>query len=121
MKRIIEYPLAGTDQTIYIEVDESDTGRLMPASRVDQAITKVHTTFEDAMDKVKPAASVIIEKIRSLHDAPYEVEVQFGIKLTADCGAVVASAGLEANYSVTLKWKNEEGPRRNPPRRRSHS
>ena len=108
MKRLIEFPLEGTDQTILVEVDEPETGGVVRASRGSDTIAKAQKTFEEAMEKVKPAASAIISKIRSLSDSPDEVEVQFGLKLSADSGAFIASAGLEANYSVTLKWKKEE-------------
>lgn len=108
MKRLIEFPLEGTDQSILVEVDEPETGGVVRASRAGDAIAKAQTSFEAAMEKIKPAASAIISKIRSLHDSPDEVEVQFGIKLSAESGAFVASAGMEANYSVTLKWKKEE-------------
>lgn len=108
MKRLIEFPLEdGT--SILVEVDEPETeSGIVKASRGGDAIAKAHQTFEAAMDKVKPAASAIIAKLRSLHDAPDEVEVQFGLKLSADSGAFIASAGFEANYTVTLKWKKEE-------------
>lgn len=108
MKRLIEFPLEGTNQSIFVEVDDSETSGVVRASRVGDAIAKAQTTFEEAMERVKPAASAIIAKIRSLHDSPDEVEVQFGLKLSADCGAYVASAGMEANYTVTLKWKKED-------------
>jgi hypothetical protein len=107
MKRLIEFPLEdGT--SIIVEVDEPETGGVVRASRGSDTIAKAQKTFEEAMDKVKPAASTIIAKIRSLSDAPDEVEVQFGLKLSADAGAFVASASLEANYTVTLKWKKDE-------------
>jgi len=36
------------------------------------------------------------------------VEVEFGLKMSAEAGAVVAAAGAEANYKVTLTWKREQ-------------
>jgi len=109
MKHLVEFPLEdGT--TILVEVDDSETGSVVRSGRVGDVVSKSQKTFEEAMDKVKPAASAIIAKIRSLHDAPDEVEVEFGLKMSADAGAFVASAGVEANYKVTLKWKKEEKP-----------
>lgn len=107
MKRLVEFPLQdGT--SILVEVDETEAGGVVRASRAGDAVQKAQKTFEDAMDKVRPAASAIIAKIRGLHDSPDEVEVEFGLKLSADAGAFVASAGVEANYKVTLKWKKDE-------------
>jgi hypothetical protein len=73
-------------------------------------VAKAQLTLEKSLEKVRPAAQFIIEKLRSLHDAPDEIGVAFGLKLSAEAGAVLASAGAEANYTVTLKWvrKNEK-------------
>ncbi len=50
-------------------------------------------------------AANIIGKVRELKDSPDEVEVKFGVKMTAEMGAVIASANVEGNYEITLKWK----------------
>ncbi len=33
--------------------------------------------------------------------------MEFGLKLSAEAGAFVASVGGEAHYKVTLKWRGE--------------
>lgn len=69
---------------------------------------KAHQTFEAALDKIRPAAQTIIQKPRALHDPSDEIEVEFGLKLSAQAGAFIAAAGTEANYKITLTWKREE-------------
>jgi len=32
--------------------------------------------------------------------------VEFGIKVTADAGLIVAKTGLEGNFKVCVVWKN---------------
>lgn len=107
MKRLIEFTLDdGT--SLVVEVDEPELGGLVPASRSDEVIAKAQVSFEEALDKIKPAANGIIKKLRGLSDQPDEINVEFGLKLSAEVGAVVAAAGVEANYKVILKWKKEE-------------
>lgn len=107
MKRLIEFPLEdGT--TMLVEVDEPEQGGLVKASRADDVITKAHQTLEKSLEKVKPAAQFVIQKLRELHETPDEVQVSFGLKLSAEAGAVLASGGVEANYTVTLKWVKEK-------------
>ncbi|MDD1435474.1 hypothetical protein MEN24_03375 [Dolichospermum sp. ST_sed10] len=36
-----------------------------------------------------------------------ELEVKFGIKLSADAGAFITSVGGEVNFEITVKWSNE--------------
>ena len=105
MKRLIEFPLEdGT--SMLVEVDEPEGTGLEKVSLKD-GIEKAQQTFEKSLDKVRPAAQYILEKLRSLHDSPDEIEVQFGLKLNAGSGVILA-AGVEANYTVKLKWVKEK-------------
>jgi hypothetical protein len=109
VKRLVEFPLQ-EGGTLLVEVDEPEgyaettTRGVVKAARPVEIADKAQVTFEDALDKIKPAAQAIIDKLRALSDAPDEIDVEFGIKLSAEVGAFIASAGVEANYTVTLKW-----------------
>ena len=108
MKPLIEFPLEG-DESILVEVEE------LPDSELDeglaayspgqQVVVRAQTSFAEAMEKIKPVAANIIGKVRELKDSPDEVEVKFGVKMTAEIGAIIASANAEGNYEITLKWK----------------
>lgn len=107
MKRLIEFPLEdGT--SMMVEIDEPEDDGLTRVSRRDPGvIERAQQTLEKSLDRVKPAAQFIIEKLRSLHDSPDEIEVQFGLKLNAGSGVILA-AGVEANYTVKLKWVKDK-------------
>jgi len=105
MKRLIEYPLEAGG-SILVEVNEDAFG-VVPASPND-GVVKATQTFESALEKVRPVAQAILDKLKTgLSEAPNEIEVEFGLKMSAVAGVVVASATVEANYSVTLKWKRD--------------
>ena len=107
MKRLIEFPLQDGG-SIVAEVDEPEPeGGVVRVSRLGEIAAKASQTFEDTLEKIKPAAQAIIAKLRGLSDPPDEVGVEFGIKLSGEIGVVV-SAGVEANYTITLKWKQEK-------------
>jgi hypothetical protein len=106
MKRLVEFPLEDGD-SILVEVETDEPEGMVPAARGDKVPEKARQTFEAALDKVKPVASAVITKLRALHDVPDEIAVEFGLKMNAEAGAIVAAAGMEANYKVTLKWKRE--------------
>ena len=107
MKRLIEFPLEdGT--SMLVEVDEPEQEGLERVSRGDPGvIERAQQTFEKSLEKVKPAAQYILAKLRELHDSPDEIEVQFGLNLSAAAGIVLAS-GITANYTVKLKWIKEK-------------
>lgn len=107
MKRIVEFMLEDGG-SILVEVDQSeDITDIITAGNADEAILKASQTFENAIEKIKPAATIIISKLRSISEAPDEVEVEFGLSLSAEAGAFIASTGVEANYKITLKWSKK--------------
>lgn len=107
MKRLIEYPLE-EGGTILVEVNDplAEEG-IVKAARGDEAVVHASQTFEQALDTLKPAAGAVVKKFRLLPDAPDSVQVEFGIKLSAQAGALIASTALEANFKVALTWKKE--------------
>lgn len=106
MKRLVEFPLED-GSTMLVEIEESELEGLERVSRGD-VIERAQQTLEKSLEKIRPAAQFVLEKLRALHDSPDEIEVQFGIKLNAASGAVLAAAGIEANYLVRLKWNKDK-------------
>jgi hypothetical protein len=108
MEEPLEFPLEdGT--TILVEANVPEETGPVPAMRGGPSMPeRAGQTFEAALDKIRPAAQVLIQKLRALHDPPDEIEVEFGLNLNAQAGAFIAAAGTEANYKVTLTWKREE-------------
>ena len=105
MKRYVEFPLQDGG-SVLVEVEEAETaGGPVRASRGTDLPEKAQLTFEQALARVRPAAEAIIGRLRDLDDPPDQVGVEFGIKLSGTAGAIIASAGVEANYKVTLTWK----------------
>src|SRR5215216_398185 len=105
MKRLIEFPL-GDSNTVLVEVEEeaAPEGRLR-GSHSAEAIEKAHQAFDSSLEKIKPIAASVIGKLREVSDSPEQIAVEFGIKLNASAGVVLASSAIESNFKVTLTWK----------------
>ena len=108
MKELVEFKLEDGG-TIFVEVEMPEEGGMVPASAMRGVQQKARQTFEAALETIRPAAQAIIRKLRALHDPPDEIEVEFGLKMGAETGDVIAAAAMEANYKVTLTWKQEKG------------
>jgi hypothetical protein len=61
-------------------------------------------TFEASFSRIQPVAAAIVAKLREVADAPDQIEVEFGVQLSADAGAIVAKVSGEANFKVVLRW-----------------
>jgi hypothetical protein len=113
VKRLVEFP-SESGEPILVEVEDVGIGGetrrgLSPSAVVERA----QISFEDAVEKARPMASSLVGKLRAIGDAagspPDEVQVEFGIVLNAEAGAILASASAGANYKVTMTWKRSPG------------
>ena len=106
MKRLMEFPLE-QGGSILVEIDE------LPAGPVTRGLGKDHPalveqagkTFEDATATITPAAQSLIARLRSVEDAPDEIGIEFGVQLSAQTGAFIASVAAQANFRVSMTWR----------------
>ncbi len=110
---VVEFPVneAGANKefptsTILVEIDRKD---LKPsdaelADNTDVPI-KAAMSFEGALESVRPALERAANVLKNLATAPAEFELEFGIKLSADAGAIFTKIGGEANFKVKATWK----------------
>lgn len=108
MTTFIEYKLDdGT--TLLVETTEDQPPGVTKASRdkLGNAIVSVNQKFEAAFSGVKKSAAILRQQLEELQAD--EVEVTFGLKATGEAGNfAIGQVGVEANYTVKLKWQNEK-------------
>jgi len=107
MARLAKFVLSdGSSIVAEVDDDYSESSRTMRGSAFasSELIVKANETFETALDRVRYAAETMLDRLTSLTKPPDEVTVEFGVKLNAETGAVIAKAATEANFTITLKW-----------------
>jgi hypothetical protein len=88
-------------EAVYLEVEEQEMG-LQHAGGDERVAPR---TLEEALDRIRPIANAVIQKINSIDIVPDELEVKFGIKLSADANIIVSKTSAEANFEFKLVWK----------------
>jgi len=106
--QLIEFAV-GSGQSVLVQVEDSAAGPTTRGIGAQSITTRASQTFEEAISRVRPAAEAIVDQLRSLSAAPDEVQVEFGLTLSAQAGAFVAAAGTEANFKVSLTWHRPAG------------
>jgi Trypsin-co-occurring domain 1 len=91
--------------SIVIEAEDVASGPVMRGGDAGTALAKANQTFDSALRQVAPTSRAIVERFRDLPDRPDEIEVEFGLKLNAEVGAIIARTGGEANFRILLHWK----------------
>ncbi|MFJ6749845.1 MULTISPECIES: CU044_2847 family protein [unclassified Streptomyces] len=114
---LLRFPLdGGGEVTVEARADEAG---MAGASRGDGAIATGTSTFNRALDGVRDAADAALRSFSTLAQRPDEVQIQFGVRLTAEAGAVITKTGVEGHLQVTVTWSGgRPGPRERERRRR---
>jgi|SRR5580700_10559700 hypothetical protein len=87
-------------EPIKVEVDDSPGGPRR-VSR-DGQVAQAGRRLQDVLAEARPTVHAVLAAIGDL--AADEREVEFGIKLTAEAGVMVAKSALEGNFVLRLKW-----------------
>jgi hypothetical protein len=67
---------------------------------------KAKKTFEAAWNAVQPAIKALARKLTEL--GPTDAQIKFGVKVSAELDAIIASTKGEANFEITLAWKGQK-------------
>ena len=90
-----------------VEIEEPDYSAIerVALTETSEMVYKAKKNLNEALDVVTPVASAVVSKLKSGLTTPAkEVEVKFGLKLSAEAGVVFTSVGSEVTFEVTLKW-----------------
>ena len=107
MSELISFPLDHHD-AVLVEV-EADEPEISPVSRTGDVIDSAATSFDGALVHVRKAASTALALFRDMEVRPDGVQVEFGVKLTAQAGAVIAKTGMDGHLKITLAWQRGGG------------
>ena len=106
MKRLVEFPLE-QGGSVLVEVDEPPAGPVTRGLGKDRLGVAEHgdKTFEPTTAAVAPTATSLIPRLRSTDDPPDEIGVEFGVQLSAQEGAFIASVAAQAQGVDDLAWR----------------
>jgi hypothetical protein len=109
VKRLVKFPLE-QGGSVLVEVDDTSAGPAMRGLGKDRPTVaeQADKTFEQATGAVVPAARSLITRLRAAADPPDEIGIEFGVQLSAQTGAFIASAAAAANFRVSITWRRQE-------------
>jgi hypothetical protein len=95
--------LVKTSEEIELDSFEAETVKAGIAGR--GFVPRAEKSFSDSLDSVRIMGLQLKEKLEDLRAD--EVEVTFGLVTSGKVGNfAIAETGIEANFEVTLTWKN---------------
>jgi Trypsin-co-occurring domain 1 len=110
VKRLAEFALEHGG-SVLVEIDDPPGGPVMRGLGKDRLGVAEQTdkTFEEATSAIVPAAGSLLTRLRAIDDPAEEISIEFGVQLSAQTGAFIASAAVEANFRVSMTWRHSRG------------
>lgn len=112
MSTLIEFPVEGGG-TVLVAASTPDfgdsDGRVFRGGGSRDVVERSTGTMQAAVARLKPAAQTFLDAFTDLSRRPDEVSITFGVELSAEAGAIIASTAAKANFSVTITWNAADG------------
>ena len=104
---VIEVPVeAGGQLRVQVTTADLPDDLELAAARPNGVLARTQQTLEQALDQIQPALRAVAERLRSM--SPDEVNLEFGLTLSAETGLVVAKGSSEMHFAVTLTWNRQK-------------
>ncbi|GAA3861893.1 CU044_2847 family protein [Streptomyces sedi] len=107
MASVGRIPLEGGGEVLFETVGESDAAGPVKAGRVGDAMRDLPRTLQEALAPVRELAGAVVTQLREA--GPAEVEVEFGVDLSAQVGVVVSKGEATAHLRVRVLWQRGPG------------
>ncbi len=97
--------------TILIEVEPSPKmapgfGHKPPSGDVSGDMSQ--EVYRRTLDTVRLCANGLIETLQNLEATPHTASIDFAIKIDPEAGAMVAKSGSDAQFKISLSWKQPD-------------
>jgi hypothetical protein len=102
MSNLIRFEIEGGGTVLVESAAELGIAR---ASAASETIRNAAESFQAALSGVRAAAAATLREFTILTNQPDEITIEFGVRLDAQAGAIIARTGLEGHLRVSLMWK----------------
>ncbi|WP_225839836.1 CU044_2847 family protein [Streptomyces sp. NK08204] len=108
MNKLVEFETEDGAVVVVETADPATGTRLVARGEGGEGpVTQTARTFEGALAGVRSAAQAALRVFRDGALRPDSVELEFGVKLSAEAGAIIAKGAAEGQLVVRLGWSAE--------------
>lgn len=106
MARFVEFDVADGETQIIVEMADDTPRGPVRATRGGAMVEKASVALEDVASRIRPLAEIMLSQLKTLPSKPTEIDIEFGVKLNASAGVVIAQACSEGHVKIALRWKS---------------
>lgn len=89
---------------------ETDKGELSGEIAVSNLPQKVADMLPELQSTIQGVTKLVSRAIHALEVKPAETVVEFGVKVSAELGVMVATSSAEAQIKMSMKWVKDGKP-----------
>lgn len=108
---LVRFPLDDAHtQWVVVAVPEEQAkaeGLELASRRSGELVRDAREKFDDATAIIAPVAESILGRLKNLVDPPTGIEVEFGLTLSFQAGAIIATSAAEGNFTIRLTWTRD--------------
>ncbi|MFF2650347.1 CU044_2847 family protein [Streptomyces sp. NPDC058045] len=106
MGELVAFPFGDGSAEVVVEVLDDDAGVTLAASGPDGVATAAQA-FDAGFARVREAAARALAQLTTMPRQPAAVELEFGVKLSAQAGAVIAKTGMDGHIKIKMTWERD--------------
>ncbi|PWK65049.1 hypothetical protein BCL76_11336 [Streptomyces sp. CG 926] len=115
----VELPIGGADgpqDVVRVEVVETGEDGLVRVARPGQVMVRASRSLAEMVTGIRPVAQSFVDGFRGMAQAPDELNLEFGLSISAEADVVISSTAAEANFKISLTWtRSPSDPPSEPP------
>ncbi|MFE4976010.1 CU044_2847 family protein [Kitasatospora sp. NPDC056651] len=104
-QQLARVPLDGGG-SVLVEAEEAAAGPVK-AGRAGDAVRELPETLGTALEPVTGLARTVLARLREA--GPDEVQVEFGVDLSAAAGLVITKTAVKSHLTVRVTWRKDGG------------
>ncbi|BEL04873.1 hypothetical protein Q0Z83_030640 [Actinoplanes sichuanensis] len=104
MAELTRIRLAGGGEVLVESAEPGDEGPVK-AGRLGDRVREVSATLQEALQPVSEMSEALLAQLSRAR--PDEVEIEFGIALSAQAGVVITRTALNGNLKVKMRWRRD--------------
>jgi hypothetical protein len=66
------------------------------------------SAYDQTLEIIRACANDLIDTLQNLEAPPSAASIDFAIKIDGEAGAMIAKSGADAQFKVSLSWKQVE-------------
>ncbi|GAA0966612.1 CU044_2847 family protein [Actinocorallia libanotica] len=110
MPFLLEIPLAN-GETVLVDVTGQVEG-VVPVGRGRDVVGRLPEAFSTGLDRMQAFADEVLVRMRDTVQPPDVLAVEFGLKMSAKAGVVIAESTADAHIKVIAEWHRDSSRRR---------